>query len=140
MSSTIDVSFRNILEFLIKKYPPSKHKIVDTELAKYIKETKRQAELQYDILRNAGVTFADDTGKTDFSREIKLWLNKLITEVKRTYPKFKNSMKTLFMGPEGSLQDLDDEVDYEIGTKINETVECYTEAEINEPGLSIKSP
>lgn len=28
--STIDTSLRRVLEFLIKKYPPSKHKILDT--------------------------------------------------------------------------------------------------------------
>jgi hypothetical protein len=32
----IDSTLRSILEFMIKKYPPSKTKVLDTELAKMI--------------------------------------------------------------------------------------------------------
>lgn len=36
LTLNFDTSIRHILEFLIKKYPPSKHKIIDTELARHI--------------------------------------------------------------------------------------------------------
>lgn len=140
LSLTVDSSMRNVLEFLIQKYPPSKHKILDTDLAKHITEVKRTGDLHYEILRNAGFTFADDTGKVDFSREIKLWLNRLVEEVKRTYPTFRHRMKELFMGRENSIDGESDEVEYEINSKISETVETYTESELNEPGLKLKSP
>lgn len=118
--SNIDLSMRNILEFLIRKYPPSRHKIVDTELARDIREVKRHGDIKYDILRNAGVSFTDDTGKSDFSYDIKRWLNVLIEEVKRTYPSFHGEMKKLFAGKEMSVMEEDEEeIEYEIGTKIS---------------------
>lgn len=50
-------------------------------------------------------------------------------------------MKELFLGREGSSSGdgNDEEVEYEIGTKISETVELYSEAELKEPGLKLKS-
>ena len=122
----MDRAMRKSLEYLIKKFPPSKHKIVDTSLARHIVEIKRHTDTNYDILRNAGVSFVDDTGKTDFAYDIKLWLNRLITEVKTSFPIFKDRMKELFNGNETSIAD-DNEVEFEIGSKISETTDLYTE-------------
>lgn len=57
-----------MLEFLIKKYPPSKHKILDTDLAKHVKEVNRITEVQYDILSNAGISFVGNSQKTNYFR------------------------------------------------------------------------
>jgi len=73
--STIDCSLRFQLDFLVHKYPPSRHKIVDTELGKHIPEMRRHTDIQYDMLRNAAVTFTTGCG----IKHIKLWLNKLVT-------------------------------------------------------------
>jgi hypothetical protein len=102
MIAHVNESLRNCLEYLISKYPPSRHKIADSELSKHITEVKRHADVQYETLKNAGVSFVDDTGKEDFSREIKIWINKLIRELRSIFPKFKNDMRTLFRGQEGS--------------------------------------
>ncbi len=96
VTKSIDEATRNILDFLIKKYPPSKNKIVDTELANKIREVNRQSDLANDILRNSGMNFSDDTGKRDFTREIKLWINRLIEHTKVFYPRFKKQMTVLF--------------------------------------------
>lgn len=129
INTTIDSTLRTVLEFLIRKFPPSKHKIVDTELAKHIKEVKRHGEIQYEILKNAGVSFAIVKDKGNYFPEIKRWINQLISEVKRTYPSFRNAMKELFMGREGSsYENMDEEIEYEIGSKISENVEMYSES------------
>lgn len=39
-----------------------------------------------------------------------------------------------------SLEEGGEEVEYEIGTKLNETIEMYTEDDLNCAGLEIKSP
>lgn len=44
------------------------------------------------------MSFANDSGKSNYFREVKLWINKLITEIKRTYPSFKSAMKEIFTG------------------------------------------
>jgi hypothetical protein len=41
----IDESLRNSLEYLIKKYPPSRHKIADSELAKRITKVQKQTDI-----------------------------------------------------------------------------------------------
>jgi hypothetical protein len=48
------------------------------------------------------MSFVDNTGKTDFTREIKVWINRLVLEVKSAYPKFKTHMKELFLGRDTS--------------------------------------
>lgn len=121
ISAQIDSSIRERLNFLMKKYP-SKNKIVDLTLSQAIKDKELHREMHYDILRNAGMSFVDDTGRTDFSCEIKVWLNKLILEVRRTLPAFRNAMKTLFTGSDKSSVDgsaVNEEVVYEIGAKIH---------------------
>lgn len=117
MVAIIDSSLRNSLEFLIHKYPPSRHKVVDTELGRSIGEIKRHTELQHDVLRNAGVSFTME--KLQYAAEIKHWINRLIGEVRATYPRFKDDMKILFRGYEGSTtNEYDEDVEYEIGAKI----------------------
>jgi hypothetical protein len=39
------------------------------------------------------MSFVDNKGKRDFTRDIKVWINRLITEVRNTFPKFKSNMK-----------------------------------------------
>lgn len=50
------------------------------------------------MLRNARMSFVDDTRKQDFTREIKEWLNKIVREIQRVFPKFKEDMRELFRG------------------------------------------
>ena len=33
-----DATMRNVFDFLIRKYPQSKHKVMDTELARHVEE------------------------------------------------------------------------------------------------------
>lgn len=82
----------------------------------------------------------DDTGRTDFSCKIKVWLNKLILEVRRQFPAFRTAMRILFIGKERSVDgDNDEEVIYDINAKISETTELFTDAEIKAPGVKIRS-
>lgn len=133
---------KNSLEYLIHKYPPSRTKQVDTELSERIKETKSFSMVKYDLLKNAGVYFGEKKGQTDFSTEIKQWLNKLILETKKEYPSFKQKMKDIFTNNEGSLDGskIDNEVEYSIGSKLPENAVLYSEEEIELPGLPIKNP
>lgn len=75
---------------------------MDTEISKYITEIRNHTNLENDILRNAGMSFVDNTGKNDFTREIKVWINKLLSEVRRVFPKFKKDMQEMFRGYESS--------------------------------------
>lgn len=137
----IDQSLRRTLEYLIDKHPPSKHKIVDTEIAKYVVELRNHTDLENDMLRNAGMSFASKTGKSDFTRDIKIWINRLLLEVKAVFPKFKKNMEDIFRGfDNSSMNEENDEVEYEIGKKLSDNIGLYSEKELDEPGLEIKSP
>lgn len=113
--------------------------MADTELARYVEEVKQTDYTAYDMLQRTGVSFVDNSGKKDFTRDIKLWINKLIRESKRMFPIFKNKIKELFMGDENSIDGSSD-IEFEIGSKISETVDPYSEAELDMPGLNVKSP
>jgi len=102
LTKLIDSTTRNIIGFLTCKYPPSKNKIVDTELANVISEVNRTFDLQNDILRNAGMNFAIDEQR-DFTRSIKVWLNMIISESKRVFPLFKQVIKEIFTDGDNSL-------------------------------------
>jgi predicted component of type VI protein secretion system len=84
----LDSYHRNILEYLIMKYPPSQNKIVDIELSRKIKEVSKHNDPQYEMLNNAWVSFSNKTNNKDFTKEIKIWLNILTKEVKKQFPKF----------------------------------------------------
>ena len=47
------------------------------------------SKVQYEMLRNAKMEIGLEPGQTDFGKDIKKWLNKLIIESKRQYPSFK---------------------------------------------------
>ena len=60
------------------KFPQSKGRVADIELCKRIKEMNKSEEIGYDLLANAGISFSAPSSKADFSKEIKLFLNKLV--------------------------------------------------------------
>lgn len=88
------------------------------------------------------MSFADDTGKRNFTKEIKVWLNMLISHTKIMFPEFKKLIKAIFIdGENNSLNgDEDSEVEYEINSKISENTPLYTEEELDMPGLNLKAP
>lgn len=133
---------KNTLEYLVQKYPPNHNKIVDTDLSRKIKEIYKHAEPQYEMLHNAGMSFSNKANKVDFTKDIKIWLNMLIKEVKKEYPKFSEKMRSVFLNHESSLSETDtgDMVEYEIGTKISEVCPYYTEDELDQPELNLKNP
>ena len=88
VTAELDRSARNVLEFLMSKYPPSRHKIVDSDISSKIPEMRRHLEPQYDILSNAGVNFRVE-GLVDYTKEIKKFINKLIKETKGEFPRFR---------------------------------------------------
>ena len=51
-------------------------------------------------------------------------------------------MKAIFNNNEGSLDGTktENEVEYQIGSKISENCQLYTQEEIKSPGLPIKNP
>lgn len=55
------------------------------------------------MLKATNYSFVDNTGKKDFTREIKVWINRLVGETKRVFPMFKQKMKEIFMGEENSI-------------------------------------
>jgi hypothetical protein len=86
------------------------------------------------------MSFVDDTGKTDFTKEIKMWLNMIIRESQRQYPRFKAVMRGIFSDEASSIEKESDHLDFEICSKINSTTEPYTNEELELPGLSLKGP
>lgn len=87
ITAELDKASRNVLEFLMSKYPPSRNKIVDTEISAKIKDVAKNFDPKYDMLVNAGMKFNMD--KFDYTFEIKKWVNKLIAETKDQFPLFK---------------------------------------------------
>lgn len=68
------------LQFLINKYPPSRRKIIDTDISEKIKDTSKEFSIvKYDMLSGAKMDIGLDEKQTDFTKDIKLWLNKLVT-------------------------------------------------------------
>lgn len=117
-----DHSTKSTLTFLINKYPPSRRKIIDTELTEKIPEMRIFSIAKYDILKNAGSLIGLDQNQKDFTRDIKLFLNKILKETREQYPKFKQTMKTIFTNTEGSIDGSKlehNEVDYIIGSKLS---------------------
>jgi hypothetical protein len=85
VAELLDQSSKASLEYLMDKYPQSRGKIADSELCKRIKEMNKSDEIGYDLITNVGMSFSAPSSKSDFSREIKLFLNKLISETKVQY-------------------------------------------------------
>lgn len=81
----------------------------------------------------------DDTGKSDFTQQIKIWINRLINQTKKVFPTFKQKVKEIFNGDQNSI-DGETDIDYAIGSKISQNVEAYTEAELAQHGFRLKSP
>lgn len=139
----VDREIRDILEYMLMKYPPSRKKIVDTDLAVKIKQVKRHTDYAYDILRNANFQFDYSPTKHDYSRDIKRWLNRLIIESKAQFSKFRSTVKKIFTNREfsdGGDSQPSSEVEFLIGSKINQSTPIYTEEEIKSPGLKLKRP
>lgn len=125
-----DDATKQTLNFLINKYPPSRRKIIDTELTEKIPEVMSFSVAKYDILKNSGSQIGFNQNQTDFTRDVKVFLNKIIKESKKQFPKFKQIMKTIFANTEGSLDGTKlehNEVDYIIGSKISDSVQPYSQ-------------
>ena len=71
------------MKFLIYKYPPSRKKIVDTELSDRIVATKEYLVVENDMLKNAQMDLGLRDGQTNFDKDIKIWINKLIAETNK---------------------------------------------------------
>jgi hypothetical protein len=108
-------------------------------LCKKIKEFNRSEEVAYDLLANAGISFSAPSNKDNFTREIKLFLNTLITETKTQYDNFKKTMEEIF-APSNEEGRTTGEVEYLINSKIKLSTQEYTEEEIETPGLQLKGP
>lgn len=129
MARLVDSEIRAILEYMLKKYPPSRKKIVDTDLATKIKEVKRHTDYAYDILRNANFDFEYSSTKHDYSRDIKRWLNALILESKAQFSKFRSTIRKIFTHREtidAGESESHSDVEFLIGSKINECTPIYT--------------
>jgi hypothetical protein len=98
----VDRQIRDILEYMLNKYQPSRKKIIDTDLISKVKEVKRHTDLAYDILLNARFDFGYEAGKADYSRDIKRWLNVLVIESKAQLPRFRKVFKHIFTNKEFS--------------------------------------
>lgn len=98
------------------KFPQSRGKIADSELFKRIQEMNKSDEIGYDLLVNVGMSFSAPSTKSDFSKEIKLFLNKLIAETKGQFEGFKKTMEEVFAPLTHGYRMT--EVEYLIGSKI----------------------
>lgn len=79
----LNQSSKSILEFLISKYPPSRRKKIDTELSDKISINNKFSVIKYDMLSNSKMNIGMVEKQTDFTKEIKIWLNVLVTETKK---------------------------------------------------------
>jgi hypothetical protein len=74
------------------------------------------------MLKNAEFNFHYSQKKYDYTRDVKLWLNKLISESKSQFNRFRNVIKTIFTG-KGVDKDEDAqtnfESEYSISSKIH---------------------
>jgi hypothetical protein len=90
--------------------------------------------MTFDMLHLASITFV----KGDISKQIKQTLNYFMQLSKSKSGEFRKDMTQLF-----TLQDEKGE-DYEVynlvGMKFSESVEQYTDNEVNEKGIKIKGP
>lgn len=94
------------------------------------------------MLSNAKMNIGMAEKQTDFTKEIKSWLNILVMESKKEFPAFKKEMRDIFINTDGSIdgsKGMDSELEFIIGSKISEGTILFTEEELEAPGLQVKS-
>lgn len=112
----------------MKKYPPSHNKVVDCEMDQSVKEVENHLDIsQFDMIHNANMDFNFYPGKTDFTRDIKVWLNILTLECKTELPKFEKVIKNFFRRTENKQSAMT----FSINSKIKEGTAMYTDEELN---------
>lgn len=89
LARLVDDEIRGVMEFMLRKYPPTRNRSVDGELMEQARELKRSEDPTYDMLRNAEFSFHYHSKKRNYTREIKLWLNILIEECRKQFPRFR---------------------------------------------------
>lgn len=74
------------------KYPRGGQSFVPGDLMAVFKEFDLSEDIEFDIVKNADTYFGSDEDES-LSREIKLFLNKLMTELDSCYPRFEKIMQ-----------------------------------------------
>jgi hypothetical protein len=97
-----------------------------------IKTLDNSMEPQYDYLRNTGLLFEYDETRKSYAQTIKKALNRIIEESERQFSTWECLMKGVF-NLEGR------ELHSRIGMKFKENTPLYTEDEIREEGVRIKT-
>jgi hypothetical protein len=94
------------------------------------------------IINDAGeVDYDMDVREVNYSRRIKLLINALINEAKKWNEDFKKIMQSIFTFPVPNSNEETRMLDEaKISMKFREDIEVYIEAELNDPGIPIKSP
>ena len=128
---------QKILGFLKTKVPRNKKNFKSLEFENLVERVNNSEDPRYDILKNTGIKFELKKGKDiHYIREIKLFFNKLITEVDKEYPEFMKRMLYIFNGKE----EHNDEVKYLIGKKFKDNIPLFTEEELGTLNFKSKSP
>jgi hypothetical protein len=107
---------KNLVGYLKMKYPRGGQSFVPGDLMAVFKEFDLSEDLEFDILKNANIYFGSEKD-SELSREIKIFLNKLMNETDINYPKFEKMMQEkvfVVEGEEGEKKTLN----YKIGRKI----------------------
>lgn len=74
------------------KYPRGQQTFVSGDLMKLFKEFDRVNDLDYDILKNSNTYFGGPDEKK-IIKEIKIFINKIISECDKYFPEFEKLMQ-----------------------------------------------
>lgn len=119
------------------KYPQKKKIFINEEMKNFEKSFDLLDDPKFSIQRNLNcfVEMGDDR---TFNKSIKILLNTLIEQSQQNLENFQKLMKKVF-----TIQNKDGEayqVDHLIGMKFKENTPRYSQKEIEDFGLTIKSP
>lgn len=120
-----DENCKEAMEFLMKKYPLKEAGSVEPELFKLIPIIDKTEDMAFDMLHLANITFT----RENISKQIKQTLNYFMRLSKSKFVEFRKDMVELFTLKNENKEDY--EVYNVVGMKFNESVEQYTENEVN---------
>lgn len=122
---------KKVISFLKLKYPQKKKVMYDPEMERLIEAFDDSQNIDFDIVYNSGCAF---NSKERSWVQIKLFINRLLKEIKLNHESFTQNMLEIFTISKGNSKYT---VKNRIGSKIDVNVPLFDEKEIQKPGIKI---
>lgn len=84
------------------KYPLKQKAYISDEIRNAIPTLDRSDEPEFDILRNTGCQFKYDPVRKEYHKQVKIFMNRIMTETQSHIDEFRMYMKDVFTISDGS--------------------------------------